>query len=63
MALPVWTVLLAGGHVLPSVLLVVALAAAGPLWPAALALLCRLRHAGGGDGRARESLWRSRCIR
>jgi phytoene synthase len=37
-ALPVWTVLLGGAHVLPPVLVAAALAGYGPLWPPLLAL-------------------------
>jgi hypothetical protein len=56
-ALPVWTVLLGGGHVLPSVLVALAAAGASPLCPplAALALSLGLRAA--ITRRARESWW------
>jgi hypothetical protein len=56
-ALPVWTVLLAGGHVLPPALTALAAAGVGPSWPpfAALALSLGLRAA--ITRRARESWW------
>jgi cellulose synthase/poly-beta-1,6-N-acetylglucosamine synthase-like glycosyltransferase len=56
-ALPVWTVLLAGGHVLPFILVVFSLAGAEPLWPAAAALLLSLGLRTAVTIRAGESLW------
>ena len=56
-ALPVWTVLLAGGHVLPPALTVAALAGAGPLWPPLLALALSLGLRLAITLRTRESLW------
>ena len=40
--LPLWTVLLGGGHVLPPILVVAALLGAGPLWPVLAALILSL---------------------
>ena len=40
--LPLWTLLLGGGHVLPPFLVVAALAGLGPLWPALGALILSL---------------------
>ncbi len=57
LALPVWTVLLAGGHILPPVLLLAALLGLGPVWPAALATLLSLGLRMAITVRARESLW------
>jgi hypothetical protein len=57
-ALPVWTVLLAGGHVLPPVLVALAAAGLGPLWPSSAALVLSLGLRAAITQRARES-WRS----
>jgi hypothetical protein len=57
LALPVWTVLLAGGHILPPVLLVVALLGTGPIWPAALATLLSFGIRAAITLRSGESLW------
>lgn len=56
-ALPVWTVLFAGGHILPLILVIAALLGLAPLWPAlaALALSLGLRLA--VTLKSRESLW------
>lgn len=56
-ALPVWTVLLGGGHVLPAVLVVAALAGAGPPWAPLLALALSLGLRLAITLKARESLW------
>jgi hypothetical protein len=56
-ALPVWTLLLAGGHVLPLVLVPTAITTGGPLWPAAAALSLSLGLRLAVTIRARESLW------
>jgi hypothetical protein len=56
-ALPVWTLLLGGGHVLPPVLVTLALLGAGPLGPALLALLLSLGLRTAVTVRSRESLW------
>ena len=56
-ALPVWTVLLGGGHVLPPVLVAAALLGAGPLWPPLLALVLSLGLRLAITLRTRESLW------
>jgi hypothetical protein len=56
-ALPVWTVLLAGGHVLPPVLVAAALLGAGPLWPGLAALLLSLGLRAAVTLRSGESLW------
>jgi hypothetical protein len=55
--LPVWTVLLGGGHVLPPVLVAAALLGAGPLWPPLLALVLSLGLRLAITLRTRESLW------
>lgn len=57
LALPVWTLLLAGGHVAPSVLVLAGLLGVGPLLPGALALLLSLMLRAAITLRARESLW------
>ena len=57
LALPVWTVLLAGGHILPPVLLLAALLGLGPVWPVALAILLSLGLRTAITVRAGESLW------
>ncbi len=56
-ALPVWTVLLAGGHLLPPALLTTALLTGGPLWIPALALLLSLACRAAVTVHARESWW------
>jgi hypothetical protein len=56
-ALPVWTVLLGGAHVLPPILVVAALAGYGPLWPPLLALALSLGLRLAITLRTRESLW------
>lgn len=55
-ALPVWTVLLAGGHLLPPVLVLAALAGGAPLWTPLLALLLSLGSRAAVTLHARESL-------
>lgn len=57
LALPVWTVLLAGGHLLPPVLTATALFGAGPLWPPLAALALSLGSRLAFTLKARESLW------
>lgn len=56
-ALPVWTLLLAGGHLLPPVLVIAALAGAGPLAPPVVACLLSFGLRTAITVRARESLW------
>ena len=56
-ALPVWTVLLGGGHLLPAALVVTAILGAGPYWPALLALFLSLGLRTAVTVRSRESLW------
>jgi len=57
LALPVWTVLLAGGHVLPPALVAAALLGAGPLWPGLTALLLSLALRAAVTLRSGESPW------
>lgn len=57
LALPVWTVLLAGGHVLPPVLTLAALAGQGGPLPPLAALLVSLGTRAAVTRRARESFW------
>ena len=59
-ALPVWTLLLAGGHLLAPLLVVAALAGTGPVqpvWPAGLALLLSLGARAAITVATRESPW------
>jgi hypothetical protein len=56
-ALPVWTVLLGGGHLLPPALVVAAMAGVGPLWPPLLASVLSLGLRAAVTIRSRESLW------
>lgn len=56
-ALPVWTVLLVGGHLLPPALLIAAVLGLGPIWPAALATALSLTFRSALTLHARESLW------
>jgi hypothetical protein len=56
-ALPVWTVLLGGGHLLPPALVVMAVVGAGPFWPALPAFVLSLGLRTAVTVRSRESLW------
>ena len=57
LALPVWTLLLAGGHLLPPFLAFAALFGAAPLAPSLAALLLSLGLRLAVTLKARESLW------
>jgi glycosyltransferase involved in cell wall biosynthesis len=57
LALPVWTLLLAGGQLLPPLLVIAALAGLGPLWLPLLALLLSLILRAAVTVRTGESLW------
>ncbi len=55
--LPVWTILLAGGHIAPFFLAPLALAGLAPLWPALAALGLTLSLRAAITLRTRETLW------
>lgn len=57
LALPLWTVLLVGGHVLPPLLAAAALAGAAPLTPALIALALSLAFRAVVTWKVRESWW------